>query len=209
MSGLRLALARHGQTDSNVRRALDSRPPGAPLNELGLAQAAALAQRLATEPVTAVHASVAVRAQQTAAPVAAAHGLEVEIVDGVHEIFVGDLEGRADQGAREHFEEVYQSWQRGDLDVRLPGGESARELRERFVAAVEGISASATGTVVLVSHGAAIRLGAAALVGDTAENAYLGNTGIVVLEAGMDGWRVEHWDPAPPHPGDVTAGGHA
>jgi probable phosphoglycerate mutase len=209
MSGVRLTLVRHGQTDSNVRRALDSRPPGAPLNGLGRTQAAELAQRLAGEPVTAVHASTALRAQQTAAPVAAAHGLDVSVLHGVHEIFVGDLEGRADQPAREVFEEVYQSWQRGELDARLPGGESARELRERFVTAVEQITAAATGTVVLVSHGAAIRLGAAALLGDTTENAYLGNTGIVVLEAGVGGWRVEHWDPAPPYPGDVTAGGHA
>jgi probable phosphoglycerate mutase len=62
---------------------------------------------------------------------------------------------------------------------------------------------------VLVSHGAAIRLGAAALLGDTAETAYLGNTGVVVLAADGDGWRLEHWDPAPPRPGDVTAGGEA
>ncbi len=38
----------------------------------------------------------AVRAQQTAAPVAAAHGLDVGVVEGVQEIFCGDLEGRSD-----------------------------------------------------------------------------------------------------------------
>jgi hypothetical protein len=99
MTDLRLVLARHGQTDANVRRELDSRPPGAPLNELGRAQAEALAQRLADAPVTAVHASRALRAQQTAAPVAAAHGLPVAVVDGVQEVFVGDLEGRSDVAA--------------------------------------------------------------------------------------------------------------
>ena len=57
----RLILVRHGQTDANVRRALDSRPPGAPLNTLGLAQAAALGGRLAAERLTVVHASHAIR----------------------------------------------------------------------------------------------------------------------------------------------------
>lgn len=210
MSGpLRLVLARHGQTDANVRRELDSLPPGAPLNELGLAQAAALAQRLAGEPVSAVHASRATRAQQTAEPLAAALGLPVGIVDGVQEVFVGELEGRCDLEAREHFDEVYQAWWQGELDAHLPGGESARELRARYVPAVEQITGGATGTVVLVSHGAAIRLAAAALLGDTAETKYVPNTGLVVLTPGPDSWLLEHWDDAVPVPGDVTAGGSA
>lgn len=205
----RLVLARHGRTAANVRKALDSRPPGAPLDEVGTAQAAALAVRLAPEPVVAVHASTAVRAQQTAAPVAAAHGLEVEVVDGVQEVLVGDLEGRSDREARERFETVYTAWWQGDLGAHLPGGESAVDLRARFVPAVERITTGVSGTVVLVSHGAAIRLAAAALLGDTAETQYVANTGLVVLRAGPGGWELEHWDPAPPLPGDVAAGGPA
>jgi probable phosphoglycerate mutase len=210
MSEVRLLLVRHGQTAANVARALDTRPPGAPLTDLGHEQAAALADRLADEPVTAVYASTATRTQQTAAPLAARLGLEVVVLDGVHEVFAGDLENRSDGAALEQFEAVYAAWKRGELDARLPGGESARELRDRFAAAVAGIRAGASGSVVLVSHGGAIRLGVAALIGDTAEAAYIGNTGVVVLEAVPDGgWHLEHWDPAPPRPGDVTAGGQA
>jgi broad specificity phosphatase PhoE len=205
---VRLVLVRHGQTDSNVGKVLDTRPPGAPLNALGQAQAAALGERLATEPVTAVHASVATRAQQTAAPVAAAHGLDVTVVGGVHEVFVGDLEGRADVAAREAFDVIYDAWWAGDLDARLPGGESAHDVRDRFLPAVDRVLDGATGDVVLVSHGAAIRLAAAALLGDTAETWYVPNTGLVVLEPAEDGgWKLEHWDRAVPVPGDVTAGG--
>jgi probable phosphoglycerate mutase len=209
MSGPRLLLVRHGRTAANVARALDTRLPGSPLDELGLEQAERLAERLRDEPVTAVYASAATRAQQTAAPLAAAHGLDVVVLEGVHELQVGDLENRSDEPALEQFEEVYAAWQAGDLDRRLPGGEAARDVRERFAAAVGRIDLPGTGSVVLVSHGAAIRLGAAALIGDTAEGAYLGNTGLVVLEPAPGGWRLEHWDPAPPRPGDVTAGGHA
>lgn len=206
-NGLRLVLIRHGQTDSNVRRALDTRPPGAPLNALGEAQASALGARLAAEPVTAVHASTATRAQQTAAPVAAAHGLDVAVIDGIHEVFCGELEGRHDSVAREQFDLVYESWWNGDLDARLPGGESARDLRDRFLPAVARITAAATGDVVLVSHGAAIRLAAAALLGDNAETQYVPNTGLVVLRPENGSWALEHWDSAVPVPGDVTAGG--
>jgi broad specificity phosphatase PhoE len=207
MSGVRLVMARHGETAANVQHMLDTRPPGMPLNERGHAQAAALGARLAADPVSAVHASVAVRAQQTAAPVAAAHGLDVTVVDGVHELFCGELEGRSGRAALERFMAVYEAWWAGDLDARLPGGESARDVRDRFLPALDGILDGASGDIVLVSHGAAIRLAAAALLGDTAETRFLPNTGLVVLRPDGDGWALEHWDGAMPVAGDVTAGG--
>lgn len=208
---VRLVLARHGRTAANVARALDSRPPGAPLDELGRAQAVALGVRLASWPVRAVHASLALRAQQTAAPVARAHGLPVVETDGVHEVFCGDYEGRSDVEARAEFDRVYAAWWRGEWDERMPGGESATQVRERYLAAVGAIvDGAAPGDVVLVSHGAAIRLAAGALLGEGAETAYVPNTGLVVLRAdagSATGWVLESWDAAVPVPGDVTAGG--
>lgn len=207
MTSSRLFLVRHGRTDANVRGALDSRPPGEPLDETGHAQATTLAQRLRTEPITAVHASVATRAQQTAAPLAAALGLDVVLLDGIHEVFVGDLEGRADRAAREAFDVVYQRFWTGDLETSMPGGESAAHLRARFLPAVDAAMSGAAGDVVMVSHGAAIRLAAAALLGDYALTSYVPNTGVIILRPDGGGWELEHWDPAPPRPGDVTAGG--
>jgi broad specificity phosphatase PhoE len=204
---LRLALIRHGQTNANVVRALDSKPPGVPLNELGHAQAAALGGRLAAEKISAVYASRAIRAQQTAAPIAVAHQLSVTVINDVHEIFCGDLEGRSDLHAREQFDLTYNAWWRGDLDAHLPGGESAHELRRRFLPVIERITERASGTVALVSHGAAIRLAAAALLGDTAETTYVPNAGLILLRRGPAGWSLQHWDAAAPVVGDVTAGG--
>lgn len=206
---MRLVLVRHGRTTANSARILDSRPPGAPLDELGRAQADRLAARLADHPVRAVHASRAIRAQQTAAPVAAAHGLDVEVLDGVQEVFVGDLEGRSDEPALEEFHEVYAAWWRGELDARLPGGESALDLRARFLPVVDRLAANGDGDgdVVVVSHGAAIRMAAGALLGDTTETWYVPNTGLVVLRREPDGWVLESWDTAEPVVGDVTAGG--
>jgi broad specificity phosphatase PhoE len=203
----RLVLARHGRTAGNVVKALDSKPPGLPLDEVGRAQAADLGRRLAAEPVTAVYASQALRAQQTAEPVAAGHGVAVEVIDGVQEVFCGDLEGNTDHASREHFERVYQAWLRGELDAHLPGGESALDLRARFVPAVDAITAGASGAVVVVSHGAAIRLGVGALLGETAETRYVPNAGVVVLVGGPGGWELEQWDGAEPVAGDVTGGG--
>src|SRR5919107_4980970 len=94
MAALRLVRARHGQTTANAEGILDTRLPGHPLTEEGHRQAAELADRLADEPVVAVYASRALRAQQTAKPIAARHGLAAQVLGGVHEVFIGDLEGR-------------------------------------------------------------------------------------------------------------------
>jgi broad specificity phosphatase PhoE len=215
-SGPLLVLVRHGQTNSNVIKALDTRPPGAPLNELGLTQAEAVADALAVEPVTAVYASTALRAQQTAAPIAARHGHDIEVVQGVQEVYCGDLEGRSDRHARERFDEVYASWAEGNLDQRLPGGESALDLRDRFLPVVDQLwrrhDEPANRVLVLVSHGAAIRLAAGALIGEYADTRYVPNAGRVVLAPvsgdapGPGGWLLKFWEEARPAPGDATGG---
>lgn len=202
MTAHRLIFARHARTAANVAKALDSKPPGMPLDDVGHAQAAALARRLTAEPVTAVYASRALRAQQTAAPVAAAHGLPVVALEGVHEVSCGDLEGNTDAVSRARFAEVYQGWLRGDLDARLPGGDSALDLRARFLPAVESVLAG--GTLVIVSHGAAIPLAVGAMLGEHTMTRRVANTGVVIV-AGVPGdWALEHWDAAEPDDGDIT-----
>jgi broad specificity phosphatase PhoE len=201
---VRLILARHGRTEGNVIRALDSRPPGMPLDDVGRAQAEDLARRLAAEPVAAVYASRATRAQQTAAPVAAAHDLSVVVIDGVQEADCGELEGATDPASHERFQDVYEAWLNDEFEARLPGGESAFDVRDRFVAAVEAVAAD--DPVVVVSHGAAIRLGVGALLGEGAETRYVPNAGLVVLTGTPGRWALEHWDGAEPVPGDVTGG---
>lgn len=203
---MRLILARHGRTAANVTRALDTRPPGQPLDEVGRAQAERLAQRLAREPIAAVYCSLALRARQTAEAVAARHGLDVIPIDGVQEVSAGDLEGRDDPAARARFEQAYEAWVHGDLSAHLPGGESAIEVAARFVPAVAAVRAATAESAVLVSHGAAIRVGVGALLGEGAETGYVPNTGLVVLRGDGDGWALEHWDRAEPVSGDVTGG---
>ncbi|RZS45213.1 putative phosphoglycerate mutase [Herbihabitans rhizosphaerae] len=198
MSGTRLMLVRHGETESNLRRALDSAPPGPPLTPEGRRQADALADRLAADPVVAIYASTATRAQQTAEPVAKAHGLPVEIIDGVHEVFVGDLEGRTDSEARDEFYDVFKAWAAGDLERSMPGGESAARIRERYLTAIDQIlERHPGGHVVVVSHGGVIRLVAQWLAGNVdhklASVALLPNTGHVLLESAESGWRCLEW----------------
>lgn len=196
---MRLLLVRHGQTPSNVDYLLDTAVPGPGLTELGAQQAAALPRALAGEDIEALYVSTLVRTQLTAAPLAAARGLRAIVRDGIREISAGDLEmvpGDTGQGA------LYMStafaWAAGDVERRMPGGENGVEFLGRYDAVVAEAAASGARTVVLVSHGAAIRTWAAARAGNVdvafAAGHRLANTGTVILEGSpADGWKALDW----------------
>jgi broad specificity phosphatase PhoE len=196
---LRLVLIRHGQTTANAEGILDTRLPGHPLTEEGHQQAAELAERLAGEPVVAVYASRALRARQTAQPIAARHGLAAQVLGGVHEVFIGDLEGCQAPDAHRTLHELYRTWHYGDLEAARPGGESGKQVLDRYLADVAAIrSAHRDGTAVLVSHGAATRLAIVALAanvdGSFAAPRLLSNAATVLLETDGAGWRCLCWD---------------
>lgn len=203
MTGLRLILARHGQTDANVRMSMDTSVPGGPLTEQGRRQAEELADVLAAEPVVAVYASTALRAQQTARPVAARHGLDVQVVGGLEEVYAGDLDSRSDPESLRAFAEVFHGWlPPGDGLARpLPGGETGHEVLDRATAALTKITAAhAGGTIVVVSHGATLRLVTPALAANlaTLDSAIsmLQNTARIVLEeepTSRGGWHCVEW----------------
>ncbi|TVT62967.1 histidine phosphatase family protein [Amycolatopsis rhizosphaerae] len=199
---MKLYLIRHAQSTANVRKILDTALPGPPLTELGHQQAQSLAEKLAAEPIVAVYASYALRAQQTAAPLAATLAMDVQLVEGVHEVSVGDLEGRGDPEALRAYAATVHPWTRGDLGVSMPGGESGHEVHARFTTAVAELRAkhepsAPEGAIALVSHGGAIRLSAEWLSGNVrpelADQGLIPNTGIVELESSPGGWRCLSW----------------
>lgn len=198
----RLVLVRHGQSVGNVERRLDTRPPGTALTPLGREQARAFARGGPLRPGLLAH-SVATRAAQTAEEIAETLDLAPQAIPGIHEVQVGELEDRSDDDAFAAFAATYQRWHHGDLDAALPGGESATEVLDRYLPAVTELRARYLddrdfgADVVVVSHGAAIRLVAAVLGGVAAGFAldhHLGNAEAVVLAPIVDGrWSCVQW----------------
>ncbi|MGW0994827.1 histidine phosphatase family protein [Streptomyces sp. NPDC002520] len=199
---MRLLLVRHGQTPSNVDHLLDTAVPGPGLTPLGERQAAALPEVLAGEDIEALYASTLLRTQLTAAPLAAARGLEVIVRDGIRELSAGDLEmlpGESPEGRV--YMRIAFAWATGDTALRVPGGESGEEALGRYDAVIAEAAASGAGAVAMVSHGAAIRVWVAARA-DNVDVAFaaahpLANTGVVVLEGSpSDGWKALSWEGA-------------
>jgi broad specificity phosphatase PhoE len=187
-----LILVRHGESEANVVGSLHCKVPGPALTALGLQQAEALIDGLAGEDVRAVWASTMLRAQQTAAPLAAALGVEVRLHDGLRESDLGDLHDRCDTEAHGLFDDVFAGWTLdADLSLRCPGGESGQEIADRFGAAITEVLADLTeGAAVVVSHGAAVRLALLGLCGlDPAFvlRHHLANTAYAVVDLDGDG----------------------
>ncbi|MDT5201838.1 MAG: hypothetical protein QOH34_3360 [Mycobacterium sp.] len=201
MSG-RLVLVRHGQSYANVDRKLDTRPPGTELTPLGRDQARAFARAAASQPGLLLH-SVATRAAQTAAEISTEVNVAATEVTGIHEVQVGDLENRNDDDAVAEFDAVYRRWHDGERDVPLPGGETANQVLDRYLPVLTSLRTRYlddddwTNDIVVVSHGAAIRLTAAVLAGVESSfvlDHHLANTEAVVLTPVTDGrWSCVQW----------------
>lgn len=196
---MRLLLVRHGQTPSNVIGALDTGRPGPGLTALGEAQAAAVPGALAGQRIDAVYASPLVRTQLTAAPLAEDRGLGVEVVEGFEEILAGRWEMHNDIEAVRVYMETASRWAVGDVDAMIDGGESGREFFARFDDAIATVAAANPGgTAAVVSHGAAIRVWAAARIADVdleqAARWRIYNTGMCELDGDpQSGWRLVRW----------------
>jgi broad specificity phosphatase PhoE len=206
---MRILLVRHGQTPANVIGSLETATPGPGLTELGTEQADAVVAALAHEPISAIYVSKLRRTHETAAPLASALGLTPVELPGTHEIEAGDLEGLTAHDAVRTYMGTAFAWGSGDFTPRMPGGSDGAEFFERFDSSIAQVVADhpADATVVVVSHGAAIRVWTAQRVanlgdGFTSDN-HLANTGVVVIESTGDtstaasAWTALSWADLP------------
>lgn len=146
-------LVRHGQTEWNRIERFRGRID-VPLNETGLAQAAATGQCIAGRwQPAAVYASPLSRAAVTAQAIAAHFELPVLPLDGLIDIDYGDWQGLTPEEARGRWPDLVDAWYAAPETVHIPRGESLGELRERAAAAIDGLVSRHPGqTLVLVSH---------------------------------------------------------
>ncbi len=191
-----LVVVRHAEAEYESSEWDDE---GGSLTLLGRRQAAALGESLAGRRVAHVWTSTLARAVQTAEIVAARLGVGVTTRRGLCEFSSGDLSSETRD--LDPFLETYQRWVGGDLDVRLPGGETGREIADRFGDVLREIADAHPGeTVLVVSHGGAIGLGVTAIARMDVERQRLGNCDTVDVLADADGWVCTRYGTDPGQP---------
>jgi len=177
-----ILLIRHGETALNVARVLQ--PADTLLSERGIAQADALAQRLAGMGVRAILSSDLPRALRTAEAIAAATGATIEATPLLQERNFGDWRGRP-----------YDALPRDPLTMAdaPPKGESAAAFEQRVAAAFAlavqrraALGDDRAGALAVVTHGLVLRVLLATqvrLADGMGAPTQLGNTSLSIVDA--------------------------
>jgi len=150
---MRLILIRHGETDTN-KAGLALGRADVELNEHGRWQAQRLAISLRDEPITTIYSSPLKRALTTAEPIAASHGLALQIDEGLIEMDIGEMEGLTFQQVSERYPHFLRLWLGGQAAYEaMPGGERLLDVQERAWQAIERVrQRQEQGTVAAVTH---------------------------------------------------------
>jgi broad specificity phosphatase PhoE len=148
-----IVLVRHGETEWNRVERFRGRVD-VPLNLNGQRQAVATAKFIRTlwRPA-AVYSSPLTRAVQTALPIAAQSGLSIKTLPDFIDLDYGEWQGHTVEEVKMRWHETYFLWQRAPHTVRIPGGETLEELRERGMTALYKLVQLHKGeTIVIVGH---------------------------------------------------------
>ena len=154
MPTTRLFLVRHGETLLNrERRYIGLRDDA--LTDVGTVQAQQLADALAPFPLTAIYSSPLQRAYQTALPIAARHGLDIQLLDALCEGNFGLWEGLTREEVKsrsQHDAELQRTWVY-DPTLAPPEGESLEAMQKRVVAAIPALlQMHPDQAILLVTH---------------------------------------------------------
>lgn len=181
-----LVLVRHGESEANAEHRLVGRADS-PLTERGRRQAAAtgLAMAVAADEagstVAAIVSSPLARAAGTASIIAATCAERLGAAPAVRlderaiELDYGALDGAEVSAVAPA---AWAAW-RSDPDWRPSGGESLREVAERFASLLDELAeAAAHDDVVVVSHVSPIKAGAAWALGAGAEISWRMSLGV-------------------------------
>ena len=169
----RLFLVRHCEASGQS--------PDAPLTAEGFNQAELLREFLGDQRVDHVRCSEFVRAQQSAMPLALAHGLRIQVDARLNERTLSD---RPIDNWRDILKASFL-----DTELRGPGGESAREATERAWSALNEVFLSEYESPVVVSHGNLISLALHSIDESFGYEGWesLSNPDVYVLQATDDG----------------------
>ena len=153
---IRIVLWRHGQTDWNVENRFQGHSD-IPLNKVGQYQASEAAKVLAALRPDRIISSDLIRAQSTAAALAALTDIKVEINPNLRETDGGLWEGKLASENRATHGELFANWYEGGDEPAGVTGERRSDVAKRAVAVIEKETTNFTGTIVFVTHGGTVR----------------------------------------------------
>ncbi|MBW4081486.1 histidine phosphatase family protein [Paenibacillus sp. S150] len=176
-----IGLIRHGSTAWNKEGRIQGHTNN-PLDEEGLRQAAAIAERLHGEKWDYIYSSDLLRAVQTAEVISERLGIPIAgLVPGIREMSGGLIEGTTEIERAARWGSEWRS-----MDMKLESDESGQHRGSR---AIEEIASRHPGKRILaVSHGAILRSSLRRLVPGLDVSELLKNTSITHIVKDGSGW---------------------
>ncbi len=159
-------LIRHGENEFVEAKKLAGWLPEVHLNDVGRAQAEALAEAFSEVELEAVYSSPLERTVETAQPIAEAKGLQVTRRAGLGEVRYGRWQGRELDELKE--EDAWATIQHAPSLARFPDGESFPEAQARIVSELEALRSQHSeeeAAFACVSHSDMIKLAVAHYAG--------------------------------------------
>lgn len=157
MTKKQILIVRHGETDFNRRNIVQGSGVDTELNELGLQQALLFYKKYASHPFGAVYTSALKRSQQSVKGFID-KGLRHISLPNLNEISWGDFEGKlqTEEQKRIYWDTV-NLWKSGNLEARIPNGETPLEMQERQKKAAELILNDDAQHILVCMHGRAMK----------------------------------------------------
>lgn len=198
---------RHAQSAANADGIIDTEVPGPSLTAEGEQQAQQIANQLVGKGYDGIYASTMVRSQQTAAPLAAKLGRQVQVLPGLREIGAGWYDGKPVSMVDSTYLLAPAGWLRGDRTEAMPGVTvgnppqpyDGNVFNDEFSAAIQQIYDNGDAKPVVFAHGVSIGYWTLMNVTNPKDSLLtehpLPNVGRVVITGSpTTGWRLVDWD---------------
>lgn len=147
-----ILMVRHGESEANKDNVFAGCETNPNLTEKGFQQAKLYAEYAVKHyKIDKVYSSPLLRAYNTAKATADLLGVDIEVDDGVREIYAGEWEGLTLNDLLDKYHKDFYSWCHNIAHCRCTGGESVEEMSERVLDALTRIALENDGKTILVA----------------------------------------------------------
>ena len=196
MQPTQLCIVRHGETAWNAEGRVQGQLD-VPLNEVGIAQARAVAAALQGERFSAIYSSDLQRVTQTAEPSARMLGLPVRLDARLRERHYGMFQTLTYAEVKTNHPEEYARFKAKDPDYDFRTGESLRAFSARSIECIADLAARHPGESILVfTHGGVLEMARRFATGaslSTVREFEIPNCGLNRMSIDGKDWGVLGW----------------
>ena len=184
-----LLIVRHGETEWNAEGRIQGHTDIG-LSENGAQQARSLGQRLAERQIDVAYSSDLKRTSETARLALGHRNVVLNETPRLREYHKGIFEGMTLTEIQTQFPDEYPKYLEKDLSYAPEGGETTRDVSTRMASIFQEIKAKHLDeTVLVVSHGGALRAAMVSLLGMPLEGNWsfvFGNCGLTMVDTFAD-----------------------